>query len=201
LAGCIDNLYKSVENLDSSLCTDSHSVLLNPGLAPQFGCPNQPLNIPDVKHPTYYYGTGTPKQVYNNYGCQTIEVNIEGGVISKTKGSIYKAKLLTALDPRSSNRSKEGVVGFVKRETLYCIGDDLTVKPLYANSCLSYLKQLGISLDDLEVKMISIGETEALSLLGASLISKFTLTDGLRDYLNVPTQESTFPKVPKQEPT
>jgi hypothetical protein len=135
LKGCVCNLYKSVKNLDSSECTDSNSVLLNPGLAPQFGCPNQPLNIPDVKHPTYYYGTGTPKQVYSyNYGCQTIEVSIEGGVISKTKGSIYNAKLLTPLDPRSSNRSKEGVVGFVKRETLYCVGDDLTVKPLSANS-------------------------------------------------------------------
>jgi hypothetical protein len=55
-------------------------------------------------------------------------------VISKTKGSIYNAKDMYALDPRSSNRSKEGVVGFVKREILYCIGDDLTVKPLSANS-------------------------------------------------------------------
>ncbi|KAK2432752.1 hypothetical protein QL285_018108 [Trifolium repens] len=106
-----------------------------------------------------------------------------------------------ALDPRSSNRSKEGVVGFVKREILYCIGDDLTVKPLSANSCFLYLKKLGIALDDLEVKMISIGEAEALSLLGASLTSKLTLTDGLRDHLNVPYQESTFLKVPKQEST
>ncbi|KAK2378988.1 hypothetical protein QL285_066834 [Trifolium repens] len=159
LKGCVCNLYKSVKNLDSSECTDSNSVLLNPGLAPQFGCPNQPLNIPDVKHPTYYYGTGTPKQVYSyNYGCQTIEVSIEGGVISKTKGSIYNAKLLTPLDPRSSNRSKE-------------------------------------------VKMISIGEAEALSLLAASLTSKFTLTCGLGDLLKVSNDESTFLKVPKQEPT
>ncbi|GAU38151.1 hypothetical protein TSUD_263750 [Trifolium subterraneum] len=102
------------------------------------------------------------------------------------------------MDPRSSNRSKEGVVGFVKRERLYCVGDNLTVKPLSANSCLSYLKELGIALHDLEVKMISIGEAEALRLLGASLTSKFTLTGGLGD---VPNQESTFLKVPKQEST
>jgi hypothetical protein len=33
------------------------------------------------------------------------------------------------------------------------------------------------------------------------LTSKLTLTDGLRDHLNVPYQESTFLKVPKQEST
>jgi hypothetical protein len=100
----------------------------------------------------------------------SLEVKIEGGVISKTKGSVYNAKVLYALDPRSSNRSKEGVFGFVKRETLYSIGDDLTVKPLSANSCFLYLKKLGITLDDLEVKMISIGEGEVSSILFAIII-------------------------------
>jgi hypothetical protein len=95
----------------------------------------------------------------------SLEVKIEGGVISKTKESIHNAKVLTALDPKSSNRSKQGVIGYVKRETLYSIGDDLIVKPLSANSCLSYLKKLGIALDDLEVKMIRIGEAEVSSIL------------------------------------
>jgi hypothetical protein len=31
------------------LCTDSRSMLLNPGIAPRFGCPNQPLNIPEIQ--------------------------------------------------------------------------------------------------------------------------------------------------------
>ncbi|GAU40715.1 hypothetical protein TSUD_263650 [Trifolium subterraneum] len=118
--------------------------------------------------------------------------NTKGGVISKTRESIYEGRLLTALDPRSLNRSKEGVVGFVKREALYSVGDDLKVKPLSANSFLSYLKELSLSLDDIEVKVISIGEAEALSLLGAFLTSKFTLTSGLQDFLDVPKQESSF---------
>ncbi|PNX85378.1 hypothetical protein L195_g041447 [Trifolium pratense] len=139
-AGCVGNLYKSVENLVPT------SVLLNPGVAPHFGCPNQPLNIPDIQPPltTYYYGTGLPLQV-------------------------------------SPNKSREGVVGLVKKAALYGVGDDLTVKPLSANSCLSYFKESSIPLDDLEVKVISIGEVEALSLLRASLTSKFTLTSGLGD--------------------
>jgi hypothetical protein len=161
--GCVDNLYKTVETLDSSLCTDSRSVLLNPGLSPQFGCPKQLLNIPDVQPPTTcYYGTGTPKLVFSDYNGshQIIEDKIEGGVISKKKVSIYKPRALTALDPRSSNKSKEDAVGFVKKATLYAIGDDLKVKPLSDNSCISYLKELSLPLDDLEMKVISIGEAE-----------------------------------------
>ncbi|PNY16825.1 hypothetical protein L195_g013552 [Trifolium pratense] len=191
-AGCVSNLYKSVENLDPV------SVLLNPGIAPQFGCRNQPLNIPHLQPPptTYYYGAGTPHEEYQ----YQYKFYIEGGVISKTKGSIFEGKLLTALDPRFPKNSK-GVVGFVKRAALYGVGDDLTVKLLSANSFLSYLKEFSLSLDDIEVKVISIGEAEALSLLGAFLTSKFTLTSGLQDFLDVPKQESTILKVPKQEST
>ncbi|KAK2432750.1 hypothetical protein QL285_018106 [Trifolium repens] len=198
-AGCVSNLYKSVEYLDPT------SVLLNPGIAPQFSCPNQPLTIPHLQPPpsTYYYGAGTPQQEYN-YLVQcyvTKLITIEGGIISKTEGSIYEGKLLIALDPRSPNKSKEGVVGFVKRAALYGVGDDLNVKPLFANSFFSYLKELSLPLDDIEVKVISIGEAEALSLLGTFLTSKCTLTSGLQDFLDVPKQESTFLKVPKQEST
>jgi hypothetical protein len=123
-------------------------VLLNPGIAPQFGCPNQPFNIPHIELPTYYYG-------YNYGTCRAV-------VISKTYrgGLVCSVRPLIALDPRSLNISNEGVVGFVKRTTLYGVGDDLIVKPLSANFCLSYLKELNLPIDDLEVKVITIGEAE-----------------------------------------
>lgn len=178
--GCVDNLYKSVETMESSWCTDSRTVLLNPGVAPQFGCPNQPLdlNIPDVEVelPTYYYGIGTPKRFFDyDYFCyRTTAETIEGGVISKLQGSIYEARPLTELDPRSPDSSKEGVVGFVKRPALYGVGDDLKVKPLSAISCHSYLKELSLPLDDLEVmKVISIGEAEVSQLLLLNLSFAF----------------------------
>ncbi|PNY01777.1 hypothetical protein L195_g025078, partial [Trifolium pratense] len=129
-------------------------------------------------------------------------------------GNLYKS--LENLDPTSVLLNpahlldpKEGAVGFVKRATLYGVGDDLKVKPLAANSFLPYLKELSVPLDDLEVKVISFGETEvisfgeaeALRFLGAFLTSKFTLTSGLQDIIGVPRQESTLLKVPKQETT
>ncbi|GAU40720.1 hypothetical protein TSUD_263700 [Trifolium subterraneum] len=77
-----------------------------------------------------------------------------------------------------------------------------TPKQVYSYNCgCQTIEELGIALDDLEVKMISIGETEALSLLAASLTSKCTLTGGLGHLLNVSNDESTLLKVPKQEPT
>lgn len=166
--GCADNLYKSVETLIPSWCTNSRSVLLNPGVAPQFGCPNQLLNIPDVKPRTFYYGTGIYVKVRNYHSSSnfsTKEETREGGVISKSNESIANVRSLTALDPRSPNRSKENVVGFVKRPALYAVGDDLKVRPLSANSFLSYLKELSHPLDDLEVKVITIGEAEVMWLL------------------------------------
>ncbi|RHN58888.1 hypothetical protein MtrunA17_Chr4g0007251 [Medicago truncatula] len=188
IAGCVGNLYKSVEKMDSSLCTNSRTVLLNPGVAPYFGCPNQPLNIPDLQPPTtYYYGTGTPYETYN-YSLKR-EVKVEGGVISKTKESIFNARLLTALDPKSPNMSREGVVGFVQRLALYGVGDDLKVKSLSANSFLLYLKELSLPIEDLQVEVISIGEAEALSFLKAFLTAKFTLTSGLGNLLDVPKLE------------
>ena len=157
----------SVENLDSSWCTDSRTVLLNPGVAHQFGCRNQPLNIPEVQPPpiTYYYGTGTPKQVFTHRvhwrdHYDTVELKIEGGVISKSHELIYHAKSLIALDPRSLNGSKEVDMGFVKRAALYGIENNLKAKPHSANSFLLYLKELSLSLDDLEAKVICIGEAE-----------------------------------------
>jgi hypothetical protein len=124
-AGCVGNLYKSVEYLDPK------SVLLNP-------------------HRVFKSISGFEKKV-------------EGGMFSKSRELIHDAKVLSELDP--PNRSKERVVGFVKRAALFGVEDDLTVKPLSATSCLSYFKESSIPLDDLEAKVISIGEVEVRQLL------------------------------------
>jgi hypothetical protein len=155
-AGCVGNLYKSVDNLDPT------SVLLNPGIALQFGCPNQPLNIPHVQPlgTTYYYGKLKRDNLYYHNNNTK-----EERVISKSLVSILYPRSLCLLDPRPVNMSIEGVVGFMKRPALYGVGDDLKVKPLSANFPLSYLKELSHSFDDLEVDVISIGEAEVRWLI------------------------------------
>ncbi|KAK2432757.1 hypothetical protein QL285_018112 [Trifolium repens] len=130
-------MYTSVENLEPT------SVLLNPGIAPQFGCPNQPLNIPHAELPTYYYDKNSR------------------GVTSKSP----------------SVAPHYGLGRFVKRTTLYDVGDDLKVKPLSHNICLSYLKELNLPIDDLKVKLITIGDDEMLNLLKYTLTSHEPLTN------------------------
>jgi hypothetical protein len=78
-AGHVGNLYTSVGNLEPT------SVLLNPGIAPQFACPNQPLNIPHAELPTYYYD-------YNYSGVTSKSPSV---------GQRYPVPLI-ALDPRST---------------------------------------------------------------------------------------------------
>ncbi|GAU13990.1 hypothetical protein TSUD_263170 [Trifolium subterraneum] len=88
--------------------------------------------------------------------------------------------------------SREGVVGFVKRAAFYAVCDDLKVQQVLGDFRfnLSHLKKQKLPLlGDLEVKVITIGEAEALRFLGALLTSKFTLTSVLGDFLNAPTQE------------
>ncbi|AES87037.2 transmembrane protein, putative [Medicago truncatula] len=89
-----------MENLDSSWCMDSRSMLLNLGVTLLFGCPNHLLNILDVRQPPTI-----DHRYYNHYN--TIEVRIEGGVIAKRKASIYNAKSLTGMDPSSPKKIKK----------------------------------------------------------------------------------------------
>jgi len=144
--GCVGNLYKSLKNLIPM------SKLLHPCIAPHFGCPNQPLDIFPLKFPDYYYYGIHHNDDDDDYN--TIEE-----VISNLPVSIVNRRSVIELDPR------EGAVGFVRRATLYVVGDDLEVKPLAANSFLSYLKELSLPLDDLEVKVITIDEDEVRWLL------------------------------------
>ena len=72
--------------------------------------------------------------------------------------SIAESRQLTILDPRSPDGTS--LMGFVKRPAFYAVEDDLKVRPMASNSCLFFLQELGLPLDDLEVRVLSIGEAE-----------------------------------------
>jgi hypothetical protein len=89
----------------------------------------------------------------------------EEGVISKSNASIVNPRVLDSLDPRPFNMSSEGIVGFVKRPALYGVLDNLKVIGVSGCFRLSYLQKQNLPIDDLEVKMITIGEAEVRWLL------------------------------------
>nr|AFK46971.1 unknown [Lotus japonicus] len=94
-------------------------------------------------------------------------------------------------EPRSPDGTREFAEGFVRRPSLFVVWDDLQVTHLAKTSSISFLQKLNVPLDDLEEHVVSIGETEGLNLLGASLTSKAALTDGLFYLLKKPKEEST----------
>ncbi|XP_057458751.1 uncharacterized protein LOC130749412 [Lotus japonicus] len=186
--GCVDNLYKSVKDLkdlNPSLFTRPPGTdpLLDPPVASQFGCRRQPLNHFEDESPSYWYGTG----VIKNNICYANK----NGVISKKKNLIHNPEDMKLFEPRSPDGTREFAEGFVRRPSLFVVWDDLQVTHLAKTSSISFLQKLNVPLDDLEEHVVSIGETEALNLLGASLTSKAALTDGLFYLLKKPKEEST----------
>ncbi|XP_027113235.1 uncharacterized protein [Coffea arabica] len=67
--------------------------------------------------------------------------------------------------------------GFIKGPSMFMVTDNLTVTPLSAISGLSLINKLRIPLIDIEEQQVDVGEDEALRLLVATLVSKYTLTD------------------------
>ncbi|KAH0736933.1 hypothetical protein KY290_035638 [Solanum tuberosum] len=153
--GCIDNLYKSVENFDSkwfntpppNMNIHRHEenlkmILLKPGIAPNHKSKNLLLQIKEGFEPYFH-------------------------------------------DPRQSvgsNRSE--FEKFAKEPSLFYVMDNLEVRPLSSTSTICLLQELNVPLHDIEEQMISVGELKALSLLKASLTSTSSaLTAGLNHML------------------
>ncbi|KAK4270438.1 hypothetical protein QN277_023474 [Acacia crassicarpa] len=81
-------------------------------------------------------------------------------------------------EPRCADGRREAE-GFVRIPSLFAIMDDLRVTPLMCTSSISFLQKLQVPFNDLEEHKVTIHQTEALNLLGASLTSKAALTNGL----------------------
>ncbi|XP_020552589.1 uncharacterized protein LOC105170877 isoform X3 [Sesamum indicum] len=65
--------------------------------------------------------------------------------------------------------------GFVKGAVTYMVMDDLSVKPLSTKSTISLLQKFNVR--DVEEKVVSVGNDEAVKLLSCALQSKSVLTD------------------------
>ncbi|KAL2625515.1 hypothetical protein AAZV13_07G057700 [Glycine max] len=162
--GSIDNLYASVKKLNASwFIGSSNKSLLNPRVAPQFGCGSNPLNASQEYTPTYWYGTVVVKD--NNEGRT---------MISKKKEMLEYPAKLKLFEPRCYDGAREAAVGFMKRPCLFVVSDDLKVRQLTTTSSIQYMQELGnVKFDDLKEHMVEIRKShEALNLLRASLTSK-----------------------------
>ncbi|CAA3005172.1 DUF674 family, partial [Olea europaea subsp. europaea] len=67
---------------------------------------------------------------------------------------------------------------------LFVVSDNLVVTPSSSASCISFLKELIVPVDDIEVRLETIGQHEALALHKASLTSSSALSKGLKSLLD-----------------
>ncbi|KAK4730503.1 hypothetical protein R3W88_023491 [Solanum pinnatisectum] len=75
---------------------------------------------------------------------------------------------------------------FAKEPSAFYIMDNLEVRPLSSTSTICLLQELNVPMNDIEEQMISVGESEALNLLNASLTSSSSaLTEDLNHKLKM----------------
>ncbi|PIA42702.1 hypothetical protein AQUCO_02000271v1 [Aquilegia coerulea] len=67
--------------------------------------------------------------------------------------------------------------GFVKPTTVFMVTDELTVEPFSLVSSISFINRLDVPLSDLEERLATVGEQEALSIVKASLTTTTPLTN------------------------
>ncbi|XP_068339144.1 uncharacterized protein [Pyrus communis] len=151
LKGCIDQLHRSVQNLDAQYLKSNHhkEMLVNPKLAPGF-CYNSPLGIEEA---TYYYLNS--------------RLTTDSSLISSdTPSESFK------IEPIDNNSSARG---FLKGPASFTVADNLVIRPISAIFQLSILDKLNVPLTDIEKRVELMGKKEALSLLVASFASDSAL--------------------------
>ncbi|KAJ6755300.1 hypothetical protein OIU79_027833 [Salix purpurea] len=151
--GCMNNLYKSVENTDvmyflTEVCKD---MLLLPHNAAAAYCKSLKLKIDDSDALRSFSGRAMNRIV--NLSCQA---------------------------PSSSESDARNRGVFVKGLTRFLVSDNFQVMQASSLASISILTKLGVmDTDTIEERTFDIGVTEVLKLLQCSLVSKTPLTDVL----------------------
>ncbi|KAF8378716.1 hypothetical protein HHK36_030065 [Tetracentron sinense] len=186
---CVNTLYKSVEHLsvDNYFKSDKcKNMLIHPKLSPDFGCDNKLLWIEEAIHPNHYSFHCKYCFHYEHLKISTVaDTAPESCRHGKSRFyfNVVNPKLLTGESRRGG--------GFLKGPAMFMVTDDLVVTPLSSISAISLLDSLNVPISDVEERVVTVGNKEALSLLRASLVSKSALTDAFSFNFSL--------KKPKQE--
>ncbi|XP_007205138.2 uncharacterized protein LOC18774026 [Prunus persica] len=152
MKGCIDQLYKSVQDLDEQcLKSNNHKkMLVSPKLLPGFGYKNHPLGIEEASY----------------------RLAVDTTLIHSNK----QVKSVEFIDPKSHRNKDDNALGFLKGPAMFMITDSLNVSPISAILGLSILCELNVPVTDIEVQVAQVGKKEALCLLVASFVCDSALT-------------------------
>ncbi|KAH7542321.1 hypothetical protein FEM48_Zijuj02G0061200 [Ziziphus jujuba var. spinosa] len=164
LNGCIDQLYKSVQDLDEQFLKSNYhkEMLVSPKLASGIGYENDLLGIEEASHPPYYFAVVG----YNRY-----LTNDKSLIPSYNNTMITELKVV---DPKSHN--KDGG-GFITGQAIFTVTDSLIIRPISHILGLSILNDLKVPFNDIEEQTVLVGKEEALSLLQTCFESESALTN------------------------
>lgn len=176
--GCIDNIYKSVEILDTKFFNTKacKTMLLEPRCSAERLC--EDLSIRADNH--------EPRRIYRcpKFECYTAKTKAFSSVagVSCSCGETMNAPFVW----KKAKREKKQV--FIKEETTYVIGDDLHVFPATISNAITVYQRLGIDdVNALEKRFVDVNRDQVLSLLKMLLLSKTPLTDV---FLNKPCTDA-----------
>ncbi|XP_071930074.1 uncharacterized protein [Coffea arabica] len=173
--GSLENLYRSIENLDEAYIQPNQNkdILLRP--KPPAGAPVTLLALEDSRKPEITQG----KAFYRcGSNCSRNVTDDPRAVCPNCRCTMNSA--MNYVVPPQTSDSKEG--GFVKGAATYMITDDLELKPMSAISSIALLNELNVkNLSALKEKEVDLSMNEALKLLQASLESKTVLTSVFLD--------------------
>ncbi|KAM1803355.1 hypothetical protein ACFX15_028779 [Malus domestica] len=170
--GCLDQLYKSVEDLDEQyLKSNFHKELLvNPKLAPGYRYENTLLGIEET---SFYY---VDEKLTTDKSCIPDHASAE-------------SVKLDVVDPKSHEDRDKSAQGFLKGPTTFTVTDNLVVRPLSLILEMSVIQELKVPFTDMEDHIVHMGKREALLLLVASFIGDSALTNTFITELREPKQE------------
>ncbi|KAA3464857.1 DUF674 family protein [Gossypium australe] len=180
-AGCLNNLYDSVENLSPTIFrTDAcKSMLLNPrSIHKDKYSKKLKLNI-DVSEPTKYYrcsNTRCVEKLFSHY--KTSRCHCGNMLNIPYNGGTYESE---------GTDESEG-------ESMFFITDDLRIMQALPGNLMNILLNLGIkNVCQIEEKVVDISSNEMSNLFSHSLFSKTTLTNVfLRNQSTMFVQQSTL---------
>ncbi|CAN6559465.1 unnamed protein product [Malus baccata var. baccata] len=159
--GCIDQLYKSVQDLDEQYLKSNYhkDIRLNPKLYPGFCYENYLLGVEDNSVASYYYA------IWFEGRLQDI-LTADEKLIPSTAVTV-PLKLLDSKNPH----------GYLKGSSVFMITDKLIIRPISPLFGFSVLNELTVPLTDIKEESVQVGKKEALQLLVASFLGESALTD------------------------
>ncbi|XP_024162308.1 uncharacterized protein LOC112169505 isoform X1 [Rosa chinensis] len=173
LKGSIEQLYKSVQDLDDEFFKSNYQkeILLNPKLYPGFCYENRLLGIE--------YGLET-----SNYYARYWTGDSFSKVVTTDKDfvpsySSYRPSVTTVpLKLKYCETLNDPVrdQGFLNGPTMFTITDNLIIRPISPLFGLSVLNKMKVPFTDIEEQIVQVGKEEAFRLLVTSFLSDSSLT-------------------------